>query len=110
ADGLMLPAAAFIHIFWHHVHRVTVMSKQHILLLPGDGIGLETVREAEKIIRWFNDVRGLSLTTSTALIGGAAIDATGKPLPDETLAAAKEADAILMGAVGGPKWDVMDFA
>lgn len=82
----------------------------HILLLPGDGIGIETVRETEKIIRWFNDARGLGLTTSTALIGGAAIDATGKPLPDETLAAAKAADAVLMGAVGGPKWDVMDFS
>jgi 3-isopropylmalate dehydrogenase len=86
------------------------MTSKHILLLPGDGIGVETIREAQKILRWFADARGLSFTTSTTLIGGAAIDATGSPLPDETLTAAKQADAVLMGAVGGPKWDVMDFA
>ncbi len=77
------------------------MSSQakHILLLPGDGIGPEVVAEAEKIIALFG------FSTSRALIGGTAYDAEGTPFPDTTLAAAGAADAILLGAVGGPKWE-----
>ena len=78
---------------------------KNVLVLPGDGIGPEIVTEARKVLELVNDRHGLGLEISEALVGGAAIDATGVPLPDETLAAAKAADAILLGAVGGPKWD-----
>jgi 3-isopropylmalate dehydrogenase len=79
--------------------------KKHIVLLPGDGIGPEVVAQAVKILRAVEKRFGLTLTTETALMGGAAIDATGVPLPPETVAACKKADAVLLGAVGGPKWD-----
>ena len=82
-----------------------------ILVLPGDGIGPEIVTEARKVLDVVNARFELGLEISEALVGGAAIDATGVPLPDETLAACKQADAILLGAVGGPKWDTNpDFA
>ncbi len=83
---------------------------KHILLLPGDGIGPEVVGEVEKIIDWLNKNTGTSFTTSKALLGGAAYDATGTPFPKETLEAAKKADAILLGAVGGPKWEALPYA
>ena len=86
------------------------MSK-NILLLPGDGIGPEIVAEARKVLEAVNGKFDLGLALSEALVGGSAIDATGKPLPEETLAACKAVDAILLGAVGGPKWDTNpDFA
>ncbi len=81
-----------------------------ILLLPGDGIGPEIVSEAEKVIRLLNDSLDLGFTIDKALVGGAAIDASGVPLPDATLEKAKAADAILLGAVGGPKWDDLNMA
>ncbi|WP_417580198.1 3-isopropylmalate dehydrogenase [Nitrincola sp.] len=80
------------------------MSKK-ILILPGDGIGPEIVAEARKVLEKVNEQLSLGLVLTEALVGGAAIDATGVPLPEETLAAAREADAILLGAVGGPQWD-----
>ncbi len=86
------------------------MSVKHILLLPGDGIGPEVVKEAEKIIAWFNQNKGTQFTTSMAYIGGIAYDKTGTPLPKETLEAAHEADAILLGAVGGTQWESLDYA
>lgn len=82
----------------------------HILLLPGDGIGPEVVNETKKIIDWFSANRGMKYTTSEALLGGAAYDATGNPLPAETLEAARKADAVLLGAVGGPKWEPLPIA
>jgi 3-isopropylmalate dehydrogenase len=82
----------------------------HILLLPGDGIGPEVVAETKKVIDWFSANRGTTFTTSEALLGGAAYDATGNPLPQETLDAAKKADAVLLGAVGGPKWEPLPIA
>ncbi len=86
------------------------MSK-NVLVLPGDGIGPEIVTEARKVLELINERHGLGLAINEALVGGAAIDATGVPLPEETLVAAKAADAILLGAVGGPKWDTNpDFA
>jgi 3-isopropylmalate dehydrogenase len=75
----------------------------HIVLLPGDGIGPEVVAATTQVLDALGD-----FTYETQLIGGAAIDATGNPLPDETLAATKKADAVLLGAVGGPKWDTTD--
>ena len=80
------------------------MSKK-VLVLPGDGIGPEIVAEARKVLETVNAQMSLGLELNEALVGGAAIDATGIPLPEETLAAAKAADAILLGAVGGPQWD-----
>ena len=81
-----------------------------ILIIPGDGIGPEVVAEALKVLRTADRRFGLGLELSEGLLGGAAIDACGKPLPDETLAKARAADAILLGAVGGPKWDNIERA
>ncbi|MFP5464113.1 MAG: 3-isopropylmalate dehydrogenase [Gammaproteobacteria bacterium] len=76
-----------------------------ILLLPGDGIGPEIVAEGEKLLAAVAEKYALEFTFSRGLLGGCAIDATGTPLPDETLALARSADAVLLGAVGGEKWD-----
>lgn len=81
-----------------------------ILILPGDGIGPEIVAEARKVLEWVNERYSLDLVLSEGLVGGAAIDAHGVPLPDQTLQAARKADAILLGAVGGPKWDKLETA
>ncbi len=75
----------------------------HLLLLPGDGIGPEVTAQARRVAERLNE-GGLGLTIAEARFGGAAIDADGVPLADATLAAAKVADAVLMGAVGGPQW------
>ncbi|WP_277251888.1 3-isopropylmalate dehydrogenase [Neptunomonas phycophila] len=85
------------------------MSKS-VLILPGDGIGPEIVTEAKRVLELVNQQDKLGLVFSEALVGGAAIDTDGVPLPPATLAAAQSADAILLGAVGGPKWDTIpDF-
>jgi len=76
-----------------------------ILLLPGDGIGLEIVAEAIKVLKVLQDEFGLQAEIETALIGGSAYEAAGKPLPEGTLEMAQAADAILLGAVGGYRWD-----
>lgn len=76
-----------------------------ILMLPGDGIGPEIVAEAAKVLKAVDQKFNLALELDEAHVGGAAIDATGKPLPEETLTKAQAADAVLLGAVGGPKWD-----
>ncbi len=78
-----------------------------ILILPGDGIGPEVVAEASKVLVALRQRHGLDVAFEQGLIGGAAIDAHGAPLPDATLRQAERADAILMGAVGGPKWDAI---
>ncbi|MGI9273828.1 MAG: 3-isopropylmalate dehydrogenase [Endozoicomonas sp.] len=80
------------------------MSKQ-ILTLPGDGIGPEIVAEALKVLDAVKARFGLEIEVTEGLVGGAAIDAYGVPLDDETLKLARASDAILFGAVGGPKWD-----
>ncbi len=85
------------------------MSKQ-ILILPGDGIGPEIVHEAVKVLACLRDDFGLDIDLDEALVGGCAIDAAGAPLPEATLALAREADAVLLGAVGGPKWESLDIA
>lgn len=79
-----------------------------IALLPGDGIGPEIVNEAEKVLRAVSDRFGLDLTLETALVGGVAYDETGHPLPEKTLELCKRADAVLLGAVGGPKYDAIE--
>jgi len=75
-----------------------------IIVLPGDGIGPEVTDEAEKMMVEIAADHGLELDLQTELIGGAAMDATGEPLPEKTLQACRGADAVVLGAVGGPKW------
>jgi len=81
---------------------------KHILILEGDGIGPEIVREARKVMDVVNAKFDLGLTFENELMGGCAIDVHGVPLADSTLEKARKADAILLGAVGGPKWDMLD--
>ena len=76
-----------------------------IVILPGDGIGPEVAREAEACLRLVSGARGLGLTFEEHVFGGAAIDAAADPFPEETQRACEHSDAILLGAVGGPKWD-----
>lgn len=77
----------------------------HIALLPGDGIGPEVVAQALKVLRVVEKRFGVTFSTEEALMGGCAIDATGEPLPRATVEVCKKADAVLLGAVGGPRWD-----
>ncbi|WP_170351851.1 3-isopropylmalate dehydrogenase [Ruegeria atlantica] len=86
------------------------MSNPSLLILPGDGIGPEVMAEVRRVIDWFGEKRGLHFDVSEDLVGGAAYDAHGKPLSDETMAKAQEVDAVLLGAVGGPKYDDLDFS
>jgi 3-isopropylmalate dehydrogenase len=79
--------------------------KASILVLPGDGIGPEVAAEGVRVLRAVEERWGHDFELSEALLGGCAIDATGSAFPDETRAASQSADAILLGAVGGPKWD-----
>lgn len=81
-----------------------------IAVLPGDGIGPEIMNEAVKVLETLKISYGVDLQLETALVGGAAIDATGHPLPKETLELAKRSDAVLLGAVGGPKWESLDIS
>ena len=76
-----------------------------IALLPGDGIGPEVVGEAQRVLVRVCELAGIDVEFEDGLIGGAAIDATGNPLPDETVELCRRTDAVLLGAVGGPKWD-----
>ncbi len=85
------------------------MSRKTILLLPGDGIGPEIIAEARKILNWVSGQGRISLYLEEGLIGGAAYDRTGHPLPEETLIQARQADAVLLGAVGGPKWEPLPY-
>jgi 3-isopropylmalate dehydrogenase len=85
------------------------MSKK-ILILPGDGIGPEVVAQARAVLELVNQQHGLKVVLDEGLIGGAAIDATGSPLPEETVIKAKGSAAILLGAVGGPKWESLPMA
>ncbi|HIT18313.1 MAG TPA: 3-isopropylmalate dehydrogenase [Candidatus Fimivivens faecavium] len=82
--------------------------EKRITVLSGDGIGPEIVNEAVKVLDRTAAKFGHRFAYTPALLGGAAIDAAGVPLPDETLGACREADAVLLGAVGGPKWDMVD--
>ena len=86
------------------------MANPSILILAGDGIGPEVMAEVKKIIAWYGDKRGLGFDVSEDLVGGAAYDVHGVPLADATMAKAQEVDAVLLGAVGGPKYDVLDFS
>lgn len=86
------------------------MSNPSLLILAGDGIGPEVMDEVKRIIKWFGDKRGLNFDVSEDLVGGCAYDKHGTPLHDDTMAKAQEVDAVLLGAVGGPKYDNLDFS
>ena len=86
------------------------IKKRKILLLPGDGIGPEVMAEVEKIIKWFNSKKSLDFEIDKDLVGGAAYDKHGSPITDEAFYKAQESAAVILGAVGGPKWDNLDFS
>jgi 3-isopropylmalate dehydrogenase len=86
------------------------MANPTLLILPGDGIGPEVMEQVSRIIDWYGEKRGLAFDTETDLVGGAAYDKHGTPLHDDTMAKALKADAVLLGAVGGPKYDTLDFS
>jgi len=86
------------------------MNSKKILVLPGDGIGPEVTSPAIQVLKKIATIFEIKLELSENLVGGNAYDLTGNPIPDETLNAAKNSDAILLGAVGGPKWEPLDFS
>ena len=89
------------------------MSKKtefNIAIFPGDGIGPEVIQEALKILKIIESKLGLKINLNEAPVGGAGYEASGHPLPDASLKVAKDADAVLLGAVGGPKWENIDFS
>ena len=85
------------------------MANSSLLILAGDGIGQEVMAEVQKVIGWYGDKRGLKFDVSEDLIGGAAYDVHGEPLTDATMEKAQAVDAVLLGAVGGPKYDELPF-
>src|SRR5204862_5077595 len=89
---------------------VVMASNRNLLVLPGDGIGPEVMNEVRKIIAWMSKKRAVGFDITEDLVGGAALDKYGVPLSDETMKTALEADAVLFGSVGGPKWDTADFS
>ncbi|MFQ5619735.1 MAG: 3-isopropylmalate dehydrogenase [Rhodospirillales bacterium] len=85
-------------------------ANKRLLILPGDGIGPEVMGEVRRVIDWMAKKRAATFDVKEELVGGAAYDVHGTPITDETMARAMEADAVLLGAVGGPKWDDLPFA
>jgi 3-isopropylmalate dehydrogenase len=90
-------------------HEVTRMATHNLLLLPGDGIGPEVMTQVKRVIDFFNKKGPDKFATEEALVGGCCYDAHGAAITDETMAKAKAADAIIFGAVGGPKWDKVGY-
>lgn len=86
------------------------MSNPSLLILPGDGIGAEVMAEVRKVIAWFGKNQGLNFDIDEDLVGGASYDAHGTPLTDAAMEKAQGVDAVLLGAVGGPKYDDLDFS
>ena len=86
------------------------IKKRKLLLLPGDGIGPEVIGEVEKIINWFNKNRSLDFEIDEELVGGSSYDKHGTPITDEVFYKALESEAVILGAVGGPKWDDLEFS
>jgi 3-isopropylmalate dehydrogenase len=89
---------------------VSKKTEFNIAIFPGDGIGPEVIQEALKILKIIESKLGLKINLNEAPVGGAGYEATGHPLPDASLKVAQDADAVLLGAVGGPKWENIDFS
>jgi 3-isopropylmalate dehydrogenase len=85
------------------------MTVFNVLLLPGDGIGPEVMAEVERVVAWVNGQGLVTIETETDLVGGSAYDAHGEAISDATMAKALRADAVMLGAVGGPKWDGVPY-
>ena len=86
------------------------VKKRKFLLLPGDGVGPEVVGEVKKIIQWFNSNKSLDFEIEEGLAGGVSYDKHGTPITDEVFYKALESEAVILGAVGGPKWDNLEFS
>ena len=86
------------------------VKKRKILLLPGDGIGPEVINEVQKIIEWFNKNKSLDFEVEEGLVGGASFEKYKSPITDEVFYKALESEAVILGAVGGPKWDNLEFS
>ncbi len=86
------------------------IKKRKFLLLPGDGIGPEVVGEVKKIINWFNKNKSLDFEIEEEIVGGASYEKHGTPITDEVFYKALESEAVILGAVGGPKWDDLEFS
>ncbi len=84
--------------------------EKSIVILPGDGIGPEVMGEVKKLIGWINDHSGDTIRFDEFPVGGASIDAHGVPVTDQAIEQCRKSDAVLLGAVGGPKWDKVDYA
>jgi 3-isopropylmalate dehydrogenase len=84
-------------------------SNRNLLVLPGDGIGPEVMNEVRKVIAWMGKKRAVGFDIKEDVVGGSALDKHGVPLHDDTMKVALEADAVLFGSVGGPKWDNVEF-
>ena len=82
---------------------------RNILIVAGDGIGPEVMGEGERVIQWYNDNRKFDAKIENELVGGCCYDAHGVAVTDETVEKAKRADAVMLGAVGGPKWDNVPY-
>ena len=86
------------------------VKKRKILLLPGDGIGPEVINEVKKVIKWLNSKKSLDFEIDEDLAGGASYDKHGTPITDEVFYKALESEVVMLGAVGGPKWDNLEFS
>ena len=86
------------------------VKKRKILLLSGDGIGPEVIQEVKKVIQWFNTNKSLDFEIDQDLAGGCSFDKHGTPITDEVFYKAYESEAVILGAVGGPKWDALEFS
>ena len=86
------------------------VKKRKILLLPGDGIGPEVIKEVRKTLEWLNKNKSLDFEVDEGLVGGASYDKHKNPITDEVFYKALESEAVILGAVGGPKWDNLEFA
>jgi len=86
------------------------VKKRKFLLLAGDGVGPEVIEEVKKIIQWFNSIKSLDFEIEEGLAGGVSYDKHGTPITDEVFYKALESEAVILGAVGGPKWDNLEFS
>ena len=94
----------------NHGYLMIKVKKRKFLLLPGDGIGPEVIGEVKKIINWFNKNKSLDFETEEEMVGGASYEKHGTPITDEVFYKALESEAVILGAVGGPKWDDLEFS